>query len=65
MFKSLGRGGIRRASGRGGQTSRVSGLTSLRGRNIEDEQRRRPAFLPATPQEQVRDYQGPRVSGLE
>jgi hypothetical protein len=34
-------------------------------RDIKDEQRRRPAFLPDTPQEQTRDYRGPRVSGLE
>lgn len=63
MFKQL-RGGFRRSSG-SGRTARVSSTQMGHGRDITDEQRRRPAFLPQTPQEQGWDgSKTSRVSGL-
>jgi len=60
MFKSTGASGYRKASPTG-QTSRVTGVTNLRGSDISLSQRRRVAFLPDTPEEQTWDYDGPRV----
>jgi hypothetical protein len=64
MFKLTGVSGRRNASATR-QTPRVSGLTALRGRDIATDNRRRPAFLPDTPQEQGFDSDGPRLQGLE
>jgi hypothetical protein len=66
MFKLTGSSG-RRNSGGGGvtQSSRVSGLTELRQRDITTDNRRRPAFLPQTPQEQTFDSSSPSLGGLE
>jgi hypothetical protein len=64
MFKLTKGSGLRRASP-SGQTSRVSGLHGLRGRDLTTDNRRRPAFLPDTPQEQGFDGKNPRLSGLE
>jgi hypothetical protein len=63
LFKGL-KNGIRRSSG-SGRTARVSSTRMGHGRDLTDEQRRRPAFLPATPQEQGWDSKSPRLSGLE
>jgi hypothetical protein len=43
------------------QTNRVQGVTNLRGSDITLSQRRRPAFLPDTPEEQTWDSNSPRV----
>lgn len=63
MFKGL-KGGNRRSSG-SARVSRVSSTQMGHGRAIADEQRRRPAFLPDTPQEQGQDSKSSRLSGLE
>lgn len=63
MFKGL-KGGIRRSSG-SARTPRVSSTRMGHARSITDEQRRRPAFLPDTPQEQGQDSNSSRLSGLE
>lgn len=64
MFKlTRGGNGLRRSSqGAGGRPSRVSGLTQLRGSDVTLSQRRRPAFLPDTPEEQGWDSNTPRVN---
>lgn len=63
MFKSL-KGGMRRSGG-SARTARVSSTRMGHSRDLTDEQRRRPAFLPATPQEQGMDSANSRLSGLE
>lgn len=65
MFKlTKGGSGLRRASGTA-QTPRISGLKGLRGSDLTLSQRRRPAFLPDTPEEQGWDGKNSRLSGLE
>jgi len=60
MFKWLNSSGRRNASPTG-QTGRVTGITALRGSDITLSQRRRPAFLPDTPEEQGYDSNTRRV----
>ena len=62
MFKGL-RNGRRNASPTG-QTGRVHGLMALRGSDISLSQRRRPAFMPDTPQQQTYDSKTSRVSEI-
>lgn len=59
MFKALTNG--YRTGGRSSRTARVNSSSMGHGRPIADEMRRRPAFLPATPQEQGYDSNTPRV----
>lgn len=59
MFKTTGKSGLRRSSGGGSGTPRVSGLTQLRG--TTPPHLMRPPFLPDTPQEQTFDSNTPRV----
>ena len=60
MFKGL-KGGLRRSGG-SARTARVSSTRMGHGRDLASDQRRRPAFMPDTPQEQGYDSDGARVS---
>lgn len=67
MFKmTKGGSGLRRAGGGGStQSSRISGLSQIKQAPTEVSRRRRPAFLPDTPEEQAFDSSSSRLSGLE
>lgn len=66
MFKWTGKSGRRSAGGGGANSSgRVSGLHGLRGSDTTVSRRRRPAFMPDTPEQQGFDGKNSRLHGLE
>lgn len=60
MFKGLTRGRRNARATAQSSAGRVGGVKALR-EMPSFGRRMRPAFLPDTPEEQVRDYTGPRV----
>lgn len=63
MFKATGSSGRRNAGRTASSGSgRISGLHGLRGADTTVSRRRRPAFLPDTPEEQTIDSSTSRVS---
>lgn len=63
MFKSTKGSGMRRSGSSGSrQSGRISGMTQMRQAPTEVSRRRRPAFLPDTPEEQAVDSSTSRVS---
>lgn len=63
MFKGLN-GGLRRSGG-SARTARVSSSRMGHGRDLTTDMRRRPAFIPDTPQDQGKDTDSSRLQGLE